>query len=67
MEREYDLFQFCPDGSPLWCQSISGYENAIRKLQELASETENEVRAMHLPSQSVVAAIPAKSRASQII
>jgi len=56
MDHEYDLFEIYPDGSPVWRDVVSGKENAILKLRELSAETANEVRVMHLPTNTVVAA-----------
>jgi hypothetical protein len=53
--RDYDLFEVMPDGSPVWRGTRSGRRNAIRKLTELASETRNEVLAMHLPTKTLIA------------
>lgn len=55
MERDYDLFEIYPDGSPVWLCVVSGHEAAIAKLKELSEITKNEVRVMHLPTKSVVA------------
>lgn len=57
MERHYDIFEIMPDGSPIWRTAVEGHQNAIAKLQELAKTTENEMRVMHLASNSIVAAI----------
>jgi hypothetical protein len=57
VQREYDLFEKMPDGSLVWRKAVSGHENAIRALIELAAETENEVCVMHLPTQSIVATL----------
>jgi hypothetical protein len=54
MQRSYDLFEIMPDGSPLWKGTILGYEAAIIALKKLSTETKNEVRAMHLATNSVV-------------
>jgi hypothetical protein len=56
MDHEYDLFEIYPDGSPVWRDVVSGKEKAILKLRELSAETANEVRVMHLPTSTVVAA-----------
>ena len=56
MDREYDLFEIYPDGSPIWRDVVSGREKAILKLRELSTETANEVRVMHLSTNTVVAA-----------
>ncbi|MGH9748282.1 MAG: hypothetical protein ACRD59_19485 [Candidatus Acidiferrales bacterium] len=55
MDRHYDLFEIMPDGSPLWKCSIAGHENAIQRLRELAALTQNEVRVMHLASNTIIA------------
>jgi len=60
MEREYDLFELHPDGSLTWRGVVSGHEAAIRKLGELAAETKNEVRVMHVPTKSIVAVMNAQ-------
>ena len=57
MDREYDLFEIFPDGSALWRVTISGHEKAIARLREYAAQTTNEVRLMHLPTQTVIAAL----------
>jgi hypothetical protein len=55
-DRKYDLFEIFPDGSPLWLDVVSGREKAVLKLRELSAQTANEVRMMHLPTNTVVAA-----------
>jgi hypothetical protein len=35
MDREYDLFEVFADGSLIWRDSVTGHENAIRRLREL--------------------------------
>ena len=57
MDRSYDLFEVFPDGSALWKGSVVGQENAIRKLKELAAGTANEMRLMHVPTKTVIAAM----------
>jgi hypothetical protein len=57
MQRTYDLFEIMSDGSPRWKGTISGYDAAIIALKKLSTETENEVRAMHLATHSVVATL----------
>jgi len=57
MERHYDIFEILPDGAPLWRTAIEGHEAAIRKLQELAALSTNEIRVMHLASNSIVASM----------
>ena len=59
VDRNYDLFEILPDGSPVWKCSVNGHEAAIDQLRQLASRTENEVRIMHLGSKSVIAVLNA--------
>jgi hypothetical protein len=59
VNRTYDIFEVHSDGSVVWRGTVSGHEDAIRKLQELAAKTTNEMRAMHLPSKTVIASINA--------
>jgi hypothetical protein len=56
MDREYALFEIVPDGSALWRHTITGHE-AIKGLRELSAQTANEVRLMHLPSNTLIAAM----------
>jgi hypothetical protein len=57
MDRQYDIFEILPDGSPLWKVTVAGHASAISKLQQMAAQTENEVRVMHIPSNSLIAAM----------
>jgi hypothetical protein len=57
MNRDYDLFEMLPDGSPIWKELVSGHEEAIRKLQELAKQTKKEVRLMHVPTNTLIASM----------
>lgn len=57
MDREYDLFEVLPDGSPIWRVTVAGHENAIKKLVELSKQTPNEVRVMHLLSNALIASM----------
>ena len=55
MERDYDLFEVSPDGAVIWRETVPGHENAIRKLVELSKRTSNEVRVMHVLSNTLIA------------
>ena len=57
MNREYDLFQKFPDGSVLWRECVTGLENALAHLKELASRSPYEHFALHTPTNAVVARI----------
>jgi hypothetical protein len=57
MDREYARFEIFPDGSHVWRDSVTGHENAIRRLRELVRVTNNEFRVMHLPTGSLIASM----------
>ncbi len=59
MDRNYDLFEILPDGSPLWKCAVAGHENAVQQLRELAKHTDNEVRIMHLATNTLIAVLNA--------
>lgn len=61
MDREYEIFEQLPDGSPIWRGHASGLPNVRLKLQELARTTANECFAMYLPTKEVVARLNVKS------
>jgi hypothetical protein len=64
MERQYDLFEQFPNGDVLWRMTVTGHENAIQQLRDLAATTYNEVRVVHLPTQSVIAVLNRASKDS---
>jgi hypothetical protein len=57
MNRTYDIFEIMPDGAPMWRATVPHHEDALHKLTELAALTQNEMRLMHLPSNTLIAAI----------
>jgi hypothetical protein len=57
MERDYDLFEVLAEGAPLWRQMAAGRESALRKLREFSEQTSNDIRVMHVPSDTVVASM----------
>jgi hypothetical protein len=59
VDRSYDLFEMFPDGSAPWRGAVVGHEDAIRKLQELAAGTGNEMQLMHVPTKTVIATLNA--------
>ncbi len=60
MDLNYDLFEMLTDGSPIWRGTANGSEEALRKLDELAKQTPNELRAIHVPTSTVLAAVNKK-------
>ncbi len=57
MEREYDLFEVLSDGAVIWRETVAGHENAIQRLKELSQQTSNEVRIMHILSNTLIASL----------
>jgi hypothetical protein len=57
MERDYDLFEVLPDGALIWRETAAGHENAIKKLVELSKQTSNELREMHILSNTLIASL----------
>ncbi|MGA7840180.1 MAG: hypothetical protein WCA34_04640 [Candidatus Acidiferrales bacterium] len=57
MERDYDLFEVLPDGALIWREMVHGHEAAIQKLLELSKQTANEVRVMHVLTNSLIASM----------
>ena len=56
MERSYDIFEVVK-GEAIWRSAVTGHLAAIQALQKLAKETKNEVRVLHLPTNSIVATL----------
>jgi hypothetical protein len=59
VNRNYDLFEMLPDGSPRWKGSVSGYDDAIRMLHKLSERTANKVHLMYLPTKTIIATLNA--------
>jgi hypothetical protein len=55
MDREYDIFESLPDGTPIWRGFVRGVEEARGAVVRLASESRHECFAMHTPTKEVVA------------
>lgn len=55
MDRSYDIFEKLPDGALIWRAAVAGHENGILKLKEIAAQTKNEVRLMHIPDKTLIA------------
>jgi hypothetical protein len=55
MERTYDIFEVMSDGSLIWRCAVTGHEKAIVRLKELAADTANEVRLLHVPTKALIA------------
>ena len=59
MERIYDIFEIRHAGA-IWRDTVTGHEPALARMRELASDSPNEFRLMHLPSKAVIAILYAK-------
>ncbi|MGB8523121.1 MAG: hypothetical protein WCD43_09155 [Candidatus Acidiferrales bacterium] len=57
LNREYDIFERLPDGTDLWKDYVQGLEQARRRLQELATQSENELYAIHTPTKEIAARV----------
>ena len=57
MERDYEIFEILADGSPMWKGHASGLRDAHLLLERVATKTQNECIAMHLPTRDIVARI----------
>jgi hypothetical protein len=64
MNRVYDAFEVLPDRTLIWKATVTGHEDAIKKLQQVAKDSPNEFRLMHIPSKTVIATINCKSVSS---
>jgi hypothetical protein len=64
MNRVYDAFEVLPDGTLIWKATIEGREDAVKKLKQVAKDSPNEFRLMHIPSKTMIAAINCKSASS---
>jgi hypothetical protein len=59
MNRVYDTFEVLPDGTLIWRATVTGCEDAVNKLEQLAKVSRNEFRLIHIPSQTVIATMTA--------
>jgi pyrrolidone-carboxylate peptidase len=54
MNKDFDLFERLPDGSPMWRGHVSDTADLDTKLGEIARRTKNECFALHLPTKQIV-------------
>lgn len=70
MEPTFDIFECLADGSRLWRGGVCGLAAALKRAEELAKDSANEMRVIHAPTQTVLGTWPAKwskgSAAAQI-
>lgn len=63
MDRNYDIFEMIGE-NPIWRGAVPGHDAALARLRELASKSQNEFRLMHIPTNALIAVIPANKVAS---
>jgi hypothetical protein len=61
MNREYDAFEVLPDGTLMWKATVVGHEDVVEKLKEVAKDSPNEFRLMHVQTKTVIATINSKA------
>jgi hypothetical protein len=54
VNRDYELFEQLPDGSPLWHSHVQGLLEAQQELVEMSKTTKNECFAIHLKTKEIV-------------
>lgn len=57
MEREYEMFELLPDGSPVWRAHASGLREVRMKLEQIGKSTTNECFAIYLSTKEIVARV----------
>lgn len=55
MDRQYDIFEILPNGSPLKIAVVSGLKLALLAVRELATHTSNECLAEDTETHQIVA------------
>jgi len=55
LKNKYDLFEECPNGLPLWRDSVSGFQLARSRLQALAQISDKQYFAIDLTTGEVLA------------
>ena len=55
METEYEIFESLQDRTVIWRGCACGTQAALATLEKLSKQTENELFAIHLRSQTVIA------------
>ena len=57
MDREYDIFERLPEGSPIWRGYASGLSNACVKLFQVATATSNQCFLICLATKEIMARV----------
>ena len=65
MERSYDIFERLPDGTMHWVTAVQSHDEAILALKWWGEKRSNEFQLMHLPMNSLVAAVNTPKQSSE--
>jgi hypothetical protein len=57
MDREYDVFEVCPDHSLKWRVRVLGKQATLAALEALTNETVNECFAMDIRTQEIIGSV----------
>jgi hypothetical protein len=57
MDREYDVFEVCPDHSLKWRVRVLGKQTTLAALEALTNETVNECFAMDIRTQEIIGCV----------
>jgi len=64
MDSVYDIFEIMPDGVLVWKCAVTGQDAALRELESLAMTCKNEIRVVHLSTNTVFASKPSTGKVS---
>lgn len=60
MEPTFDIFEFLADGTSVWKGEVYGLSAAMKNAEGLAEDSGNEMKVIHVPTQTVLGTWPAK-------
>lgn len=64
VQTTFDILEVLPDGSLLWKGAVPGLAEALKEAEALAKSSPNELKVVHVPTQTVLGTLPAKGRPS---
>lgn len=60
MEPTFDIFEFLADGTSVWKGEVCGLSAAMKNAETLAMDSGNEMKVIHVPTQTVLGTWPAR-------
>jgi hypothetical protein len=60
VNRNYDLLEIVSDRSRVWGTAVHVRNEAVRKMRQVGTDTKNEVRGMHVPTNAISSAVEAR-------